>query len=32
MFETMIDDGLHLEATLREIWAENDRLKKRGML
>lgn len=29
--ETMLDDGQHLEATFREIWAENDRLKRRGM-
>jgi hypothetical protein len=32
MFETMMDDGLHLESTLRQIWAENDELKRRHML
>lgn len=30
--ETMIDDGLHLESTFRQIWEENDSLKRRGML
>ena len=30
--ETMLDDGLHLEATFRQIWQENDRLKRRGMM
>lgn len=30
--ETLLDDGLHLEATFRQIWAENDELKRRGMM
>lgn len=30
--ETMLEDGLHLESTFRQIWQENDDLKRRGML
>lgn len=30
--ETMLDDGLHLEASFRQIWAETDELRRRRMI